>query len=440
MSFSAESPRYVSTRNEKKVVSFREALLSGLAPDGGLYVPTFIPHVPEAAWRDASSIAELGARVLPFWLGGEVPERDVMAITADALNFDAPVVRLGQGAWMDTYVLELFHGPTLSFKDFGARTMARLMNYFLQDQEEPLTILVATSGDTGSAVADGFAGQDKIRVVLLYPQGQVSPIQERQLIAKRPGVKALAVQGTFDDCQRMVKEAFVDPDLAHIPLSSANSINIARLLPQMLYYFWGYQRLNTPGTHFCVPSGNLGNLTGGILAALSGLPVPRFIAAHNANDFFPRHLAEGWMKFQSSVRTRSNAMDVGVPSNFERLQYLLQGEEMRRRIWGTSVTDAETLVTMRRVYEETGYVADPHTAVGLEAAQRFRRDSGEEAPIIVLSTADPAKFPETVQEALGIEPPMPERLSRLWQEDTSVEVTAPTLEALKEHVLAHVRV
>ncbi len=369
-----------------------------------------------------------------------MPERDVMAITADALNFDAPVVRLGQGAWMDTYVLELFHGPTLSFKDFGARTMARLMNYFLQDQEEPLTILVATSGDTGSAVADGFAGQDKIRVVLLYPQGQVSPIQERQLIAKRSGVKALAVQGTFDDCQRMVKEAFVDPDLAHIPLSSANSINIARLLPQMLYYFWGYQRLNIPSTHFCVPSGNLGNLTGGILAALSGLPVPRFIAAHNANDFFPRHLAEGWMKFQPSVRTRSNAMDVGVPSNFERLQYLLQGEEMRRRIWGTSVTDAETLATMRRVYEETDYVADPHTAVGLEAAQRFRRDSGEEAPIIVLSTAHPAKFPETVQEALGIEPPMPERLSRLWQEDTSVEVTAPTLEALKEHVLAHVRV
>lgn len=368
-----------------------------------------------------------------------MPERDIADIASDALNFDAPVVALESGPWSDTYVLELFHGPTLSFKDFGARTMARLMNYFLQDQEEPLTILVATSGDTGSAVADGFAGQEKIRVVLLYPKGQVSPIQEQQLITKRSGVQALAVQGTFDDCQRMVKEAFVDPDLAHVPLSSANSINIARLLPQMLYYFWGFRQVGSPDTHFCVPSGNLGNLTGGILATLSGLPVPRFIAAHNANDFFPRHLSEGWMTFQPSVRTRSNAMDVGVPSNFERLRHLLQGDELQRRIWGTSVTDTETLTTMRQVYEETGYVADPHTAVGLEAVQRYRKASGQAAPMVVLSTAHPAKFPETVRDALGIESPVPERLSRLWQEDTSVEEVAPALDALKEHILSHTR-
>ena len=262
-------PRYVSTRatNTRDTLSFQEALLAGLAPDGGLYIPTHVPSVSPDKWQDADSFASLGQQILWPWLASDLA-RDVDktafdALISDALNFPVPVQPLAD----DVFVLELFHGPTLSFKDFGARTMARLMNYFLQQQGRTLTILVATSGDTGSAVADGFAGLDNIDVVLLYPKGKVSNIQERQLITKRPGVQALAVQGSFDDCQRLVKAAFVDEDLAHLPLSSANSINIGRLLPQSLYYFWAIKTLQKQGidaANVCVPSGNLGNLTAGI--------------------------------------------------------------------------------------------------------------------------------------------------------------------------------
>ncbi len=430
---SQQYPRYVSTRGGGGVVSFEEALLQGLAPDGGLYVPDRVPAIDKAFLRANSNFAEMAARVLPFWLGGEVPEERLAAIAEDAFNFDVPVVPLEGGEWTGVYVLELFHGPTLSFKDFGARTMARLMSHFLRGRNERLTILVATSGDTGSAVADGFAGQEAIDVVLLYPGGQVSPVQERQLIAERPGVQAFAVQGTFDDCQRMVKEAFLDPELAGVRLSSANSINIGRLIPQSLYYQWAAAGFDE--VVFTVPSGNLGDLTGGVLAWLAGLPVGRFIAAHNLNDFFPRFLAGDGDDYRDSVRTLSNAMDVGVPSNFERLRALLSEDEMRRRIRGYRVTDPETLATMRKVYNETGYVADPHTAVGLEAARRYRAETRDDLPVIVLSTAHPAKFPETVREALGFEPPVPARLAALRDTPTSVLPLAPTVTALKEHLL-----
>jgi threonine synthase len=434
-------PAYISTRNPELRVGFREALLTGLAPDGGLFIPESIPSIPPSTWQEGASIAAIGRRVLPYWMGEAVPQDVLASIVDDALNFPVPLVPLKEGSWEGVHVLELFHGPTLSFKDFGARTMARLMSYFLKEQDgEPLTILVATSGDTGSAVADGFAGQENIRVVLLYPKGQVSPLQERQLIVRRPGVQALAVQGTFDDCQRLVKQAFMDRELDHLPLSSANSINIGRLLPQMLYYMWGFHQCGAGQAVFCTPSGNLGNLTGGMLAALSGLPVARFIAAHNANDFFPRHLTEGLTGFPPSVRTLSNAMDVGTPSNFERLLTLLEGTELRSLIWGASITDAETTASIGRVFEETGYVADPHTAVGLEAASRYRDAFGTDLPVIVLSTAHPAKFPETVQAATGRPPEAPENLTALWQSEVSVEEIAPTLNALKEHLLAGERV
>ncbi|ARA93053.1 threonine synthase [Rhodothermaceae bacterium RA] len=429
------SLRYRSTRSAEPLVSFREALLGGLAPDGGLYVPAAIPAVPESAWREAASFPDLAFNVLHRWLAGEVDAAALRALVADAFSFPVPVVPL-EGAWEGVYVLELFHGPTLSFKDFGARTMARLMGHFLQAEDTSLTILVATSGDTGSAVADGFAGQDRIQVVLLYPKGQVSPVQERQLIVERPGVQALAVEGTFDDCQRMVKAAFVDEELAVLNLSSANSINIGRLLPQMLYYLWASRSVDAPPV-VCVPSGNLGNLTGGVLAALSGLPVHRFLAAHNANDFFPKYLRGEADAFQPSVRTLSNAMDVGAPSNFERLSVLLGEAGMRDRIEGERVTDEETLDSMRRVYEESGYVACPHTAVGLEAARRYRQRCGTAHPVLVLSTAHPAKFPETVGRALGAEPALPERLSRLWHRPTRVATLPPTAEALRERLLAH---
>jgi len=425
--------RFVSTRGKAPALTFDEALLQGLASDGGLYIPERVPQLPSTVWRAARSFPEMAAEVLARWLQGVFPEETVSRVTAEALSFPVPLVPLGDGL----YVLELFHGPTLSFKDFGARTMARFAREVLRRRDERLLVLVATSGDTGSAVADGFAGLERVQVGLLYPYGQVSPVQERQLIVQRPGVQAFAVHGTFDDCQRLVKSAFADPDFSRVRLSSANSINVGRLLPQMLYYIWAVAEGGFDEVVFCVPSGNLGNLTGGVLAALSGLPVRRFIAAHNANDFFPRFLAGEGPAFGPSRRTLSNAMDVGAPSNFERLQALL-GASMPERIWGTSVSDKETLQTIRRVYETTGYLADPHTAVGLEAARRYREATGDRAPLVVLATAHPAKFPEVIRQALDFEPEAPEALARLWKQDVSVVHVEADLEALKAHLLPHV--
>lgn len=422
--------QYVSTRGGATPVPFSQALLLGLAPDGGLFVPTQIPRLPEL-WREASSFAELGEAVLMPWLQEEIPPETVRAIVRDALHFPVPLVPLQGAGWDGVHVLELFHGPTLSFKDFGARTMARLMQHFLQRRDEALTILVATSGDTGSAVADGFAGQDAVRVVLLYPKGQVSQVQEQQLITRRPGVQALAVEGTFDDCQRLVKAAFQAPERFAQKLSSANSINIGRLLPQMLYYIWAVAQGGFREVVCCVPSGNLGNLTGAMLAYLGGLPVQRFLAAHNANDGFPLFLGGVEDPFGDSKRTLSNAMDVGAPSNFERLTHLLTEDQLRALVWGTSVADEETLASMRRVYEATGYVADPHTAVGLEAVRRYRTQTGDTTPTIVASTAHPAKFPEVVEQALGLTPETPERLAALQEAPTQVRPLAPTLDALQ---------
>lgn len=435
MTITINPPRYFSTRatNTHDTLSFQEALLAGLAPDGGLYVPTHIPSINPKNWQDADSFATLGQQVLWAWLASDVDKPAFEAIVSDALNFPIPVHPLAD----DVFVLELFHGPTLSFKDFGARTMARLMNYFLQQQGRTLTILVATSGDTGSAVADGFAGLENIDVVLLYPKGKVSNIQERQLITARPGVQALAVEGSFDDCQRLVKAAFVDEDLAHLPLSSANSINIGRLLPQSLYYFWAIKTLQErgiDGVNICVPSGNLGNLTAGIVANAMGLPVNHFLAAHNANDFFPEYLhtkAEAYA-FKPTVATASNAMDVGAPSNFERLEHLL-GEPMRKRIWGMSVDDATTKTTLQH-YADAGYLACPHTAVGLHAVTQYRQQTGDTSPAVVLATAHPAKFPDVLRDT-GLIPPRVSALDELFERDTNVIPLAADPIALKDYLL-----
>jgi threonine synthase len=430
--------RYYSTRDpHKNPVRFEEALLKGLAPDGGLYIPERIPKIEPEAWLEARSIAEVGIAVLGTWLKDEIPAHDLESILRDALNFPCPLVPLSD----DLFVLELFHGPTLSFKDFGARTMARLMQYFLRQRGERRIILVATSGDTGSAVADGFAGQDNIEVVLLYPKGKVSEVQERQLITERPGVRSFAVEGTFDDCQRMVKEAFVDPELAHLPLSSANSINIGRLLPQALYYLWAAAQLHrhtrASKVNYCVPSGNLGNLTAGILAALMGQPVHRFIAAHNDNHFFPDFLqgkAQAY-QFHPTIATLSNAMDVGSPSNFERLYTLLGSEKLRAWVWGTSVSNEATLARMKAAHQTHGYVACPHSAVGLEAQARYRAQTADPTPTISLACAHPAKFPEVVFSALGQEPPPEQALQVLYNRPTRVQTIDPTLQALKASLL-----
>ena len=428
---------YYSTRDpQKRPVSFRHAVLTGLAPDGGLYIPAQIPRISDD-WKEATSLPELAVQVLTPWVGEELSWDKLSAITQDALEFPVPLVQLDDGLG----VLELFHGPTLSFKDVGARTMARLLNAFLEAKRDQLTVLVATSGDTGSAVADGFAGQDNINVVLLYPKGKVSAVQERQLTQPRPGVRTYAVTGDFDACQRLVKAAFTDPELRELGLSSANSINLGRLLPQSSYYFWAALQAEASGLEdavFCVPSGNLGNLTAGMLASKMGVDAPGFIAAHNANDFFPGFLASRYKHggFRDTISTLSNAMDVGAPSNFERLYALLgEGALKSGDLWSTSVSDEVTKTRLRQVFDRYGYIACPHTAVGFEAVARYREETGDDAPVIVLATAHPAKFERTVEAALGITLPSVAALGSL-NATTAVPTLPPTLEALKTELLA----
>ena len=427
---------YSSTRDpQKRPVSFREAVLSGLAPDGGLYIPERIPRL-EPGWQHAQRLAEAAQHALTPWVGDELSQTELNAITENALEFPVPLVKLDESLG----VLELFHGPTLSFKDVGARTMARLMNAFLRGSDEKLTILVATSGDTGSAVADGFAGQENVRVVLLYPKGMVSEVQERQLVQPRPGVRAYAVAGDFDACQRLVKAAFVDPELRELGLSSANSINLGRLLPQSSYYLWAALQARALGWEkpvFCVPSGNLGNLMAGLFASRAALDVPKFIAAHNANDFFPGFLGGRYHPagFRDTVPTLSNAMDVGAPSNFERLYALVGEDRLRQDVWSTSVSDEETKLRMRFVHERYGYVACPHTAVGLEAAVRYRGETGDDTPMIVLATAHPAKFEDAVKAALGTAPAKVPALEALKGPDKEAPALEPTLKALKRELL-----
>ncbi len=402
---------------------FRSALLAGLAPDGGLYVPDRLVPL-DRVWKKYASFVDLGHAMLYPYAEPDVSSDLLRKLLRDALSFPVPLVAL-KGKWEGVFVLELFHGPTQSFKDFGAQTMARLMEHMLG--EDPCTILVATSGDTGSAVAAAFSGRRSLRVVLLYPDGQVSPTQENQITLARPGVRAFRVGGTFDDCQRMVKTALAS-DLP-LRLSAANSINIGRLLPQMIYYAWAFASADLDGATVCVPCGNLGNLTAGVLAALKGLPITRFIAAHNANDGFPRYLAGGREPQGFSVRTLSNAMDVAKPSNFERLKYLVPA--MGTMIEGRTITDSSTLESIRRVYDETGYVCDPHTSVALEAVRGL-----PDRPALVLATAHPAKFPEVAKQALGWVPEAPEMLRAAARGKQRVEELEPSDAALVR-LLAH---
>lgn len=429
-----QSPTYTSTRGGEEGLLFKDALLSGLARDGGLFSPSHIVALAQADWQNNGGLSSIAGSVFSKWLGDAVPKQELELLLDDALNFPLSLVPLKGKSWDDVYVLELFHGPTLSFKDFGARTMARFISFFNRDEKEKLTILVATSGDTGSAVADGFSNQEAVQVVLLYPKGKVSPTQELQLVVEREGVETIAVEGTFDDCQRLVKEAFQDRALEHCRLSSANSINIGRLLPQMLYYFWAVAHCGFEAPVFCVPSGNLGNLTAGVMAHLSGLPVRRFIAAHNRNDFFPRYLNGEQVQFRDSVQTPSSAMDVGRPSNFERIQHLLPNGQSDRLIWADSVSDESTLDAMRDVYRETGYLADPHTAVGLECVKRYRQKTGDLHPCIVLATAHPAKFPEIVKQAIETEPETPKPLAELALRHKCVTPMPASYEAFKAYL------
>lgn len=430
--------RYYSTNGRSAPVSFREAALQGLAADGGLFLPMEIPRLDPAFFQHSGgmSFAELAEEVAAALLGDEIPRPALREMLRDTLAFDGPLVSLAPGL----SVLELFHGPTLAFKDFGARFMARVFSYLRQDEGRELTVLVATSGDTGSAVGQGFSAVPGTRVVLLYPSGKVSRVQEQQLTTMGGNVTALEVLGTFDDCQRMVKAAFRDDALrARLALTSANSINIARLIPQIFYYIFAYAQVTEKALPvvFAVPSGNFGNLTAGLIAQRMGLPVAHFIAATNGNDVVPAYLHSGLFRPRGSVRTLSSAMDVGDPSNFARMLALYDDdrERMADDIAGFSFTDEETLDGIRELFSRYGYVADPHTAVGYLGLTRYLHGADTTAQGIVLSTAHPAKFAEVVREALGREVALPERL-RACLERPKQAVTLPaTTAALRTFLL-----
>ncbi len=409
--------KFYSTNHQVRPATFREAIFKGLPDDNGLYMPERIPHFSESFFGGLSALSfdEIALQVMGPFVGDEIPAADLQEIVADAFNFEIPVKNLHD----KIYVLELFHGPTLAFKDFGARFMARVMGYFLRQEMRKVHILVATSGDTGSAVARGFLGVEGIHVTLLYPEGKVSKIQEQQLCTAGGNVTALEVEGTFDDCQKMVKKAFLDPELKkHVNLSSANSINIARLLPQSLYYFYAWGQVHSNGGEVCfsVPSGNFGDLSGGLLAKRMGLPVKKFIAATNVNDIVPQYLSSGVFTPRPSVRTLSNAMDVGNPSNFARMLDLYGGvrDAMAEDIIGISYTDAQTQETMKNVYDRYRYHLCPHSAIGYAGLRDKMRETGAEKGIF-LSTAHPSKFEDIVEPVTGIKPEMPLRLKRLME-------------------------
>lgn len=439
--------KFASASHPDEVVSFRDALFTGLAPDGGLYHPIGAPDLSTLvpSLERLHSFQEVAAESIAALLSPEMPADQARSLARRALPF-SPVLRR-----VDEHILllELFHGPTCAFKDFGAQFLAAAMEALLQGETRRIQILVATSGDTGGAVAHAFHGRANIDVVILYPSGRVSDLQEKQLTTLGGNVHALEVQGSFDDCQRLVKEAFQDGTLrTRLRLSSANSINIGRLIPQCLYYlFAGTRREELRGSAptICVPSGNFGNLTAGVYAWRWGLRVRGFIAATNVNDVVPVYLRSGRFDPRPSARTLSNAMDVGNPSNFERLKEVFQGswEKMASRIEGRTVTDARTLDTMRAVHAAHGLLVDPHTAVGYAAALDHLAESGQardaaesaEEQVIVLSTAHPAKFADVVSEATGIVPDMPERLAQCLRLPKQARQVGTTFRELSEYLL-----
>jgi threonine synthase len=421
--------KWVSTRGASPPVPFIDALFAGTAPDGGLYMPDRLEPLPPGAvdGLKGADIVEIGTRVGAHLLRDEITPEALRPLVADALDFPIPLVRVTDRI----HALELFHGPTLAFKDVGARTQARLLHHFTDGT--PLTILVATSGDTGSAVAQAFHQVPDTRVVVLYPAGHVSDVQEAQMASLGDNITALAMRGTFDDCQRLVKEAFADDDLrTHVWLTPANSINLGRLLPQTFYYFLTSQ-LEAPdgGPIVSVPSGNFGNLTAGLIAKRIGLAVRRFVAATNVNDAVPEYLRSGCYQPRESIRTVANAMDVGAPSNLERMQALYRGnlDSLRHDIAGFAYDDARIVAEIGEVYRRHGYLLDPHSAVAWLALNEYLAGDPQAHGVFV-ATAHPAKFREVVEPAIGRPVPLPPALADAIarpRHAISMDVDYPTL-------------
>lgn len=431
-----------STNNKDLRVSFKEAVFNSLPADKGLYMPVSIPVLDSEfiASLHKYSLPEIAFRVAKNILNGEIPDMELKRIIDDAINFDAPIVKLDD----QVHVLELFHGPSLAFKDFGARFMSRVMSYFLKAGEKELNVLVATSGDTGGAVALGFLGVPNTKVTILYPKGKVSPIQELQLTTNGGNINAIEIEGTFDDCQALVKQAFNDPELKEqFRLTSANSINISRLIPQTFYYFNAYAQLQRQGKTeviFPVPSGNFGNIGAGFLAWKMGLPVKQFIAATNINDTVPAFLQSGIYQAKPSVQTYSNAMDVGDPSNWVRIMDLFKRDtaSLKKVLTAYTFTDEQTLEAIQNVYNHQRYIMCPHTAIAWLAAKRWQKDHSEEnAELVILSTAHPCKFPDIFPAAIAARIDVPSQVQELkGREKLSVSL-GRDFAGFKKHLLSY---
>ncbi|AJW61931.1 Threonine synthase [Elizabethkingia miricola] len=428
--------KYYSTRG-KHSVNIQEAVLNGLADDGGLYMPAYIPQLPASFFENIEnkSLPEIGFEVAKLFLEDSVPDKVLKEMIDEVLNFDIPVVPVHN----NIYSLELFHGPTLAFKDVGARFMARLMSYYADGNA--MKVIAATSGDTGSAVAAGFYNVPGINVYILYPKGKVSPLQEKQLTTWGGNIKALEIEGTFDDCQALAKQLLADEGLQQHQVTSANSINIARLIPQSFYYFWAYAQLKKEHKNivFSIPSGNFGNLTAGLLAYKMGLPVNRFIASTNINNVVPQYLESGTYEARPSLSTVSNAMDVGNPSNFERMNDLFQEDvaKFREIISGYYFTDEETKATVQKVYKESGYLLDPHGAVAYLGLVQYQKEQQEDLNGVLLETAHPAKFIQTVEESILEKIEVPEKLSAFGKKEKVATLFPVDFQQVKAFIKQH---
>lgn len=429
---------YYSTNHHSPAATLQEAVVRGLAPDRGLYMPEHIHPLPSDFYDgiDRLSLPDIACRVADAFFGDDIPQDTLHELVRDTLSFDIPLVPV-TGC---IHSLELFHGPTLAFKDVGARFMARLLGYFIRREGAgEVNVLVATSGDTGSAVANGFLGVEGIRVYVLYPKGKVSEIQEKQFTTLGRNITALEVDGTFDDCQALVKDAFMDGELnARLRLTSANSINVARFLPQSFYYFHAYAQLKREGRAdnvvVCVPSGNFGNLTAGLFAARMGLPIGRFIAANNRNDIFYQYLRTGVYSPRPSIATIANAMDVGAPSNFARILDLYGNNHAAicADISGATYTDEQIADTVRTTWQQHHYLLDPHGACGFRALQEGLRE-GETG--IFLETAHPAKFKDTVEHIIGQPVDIPDKLRAFMQGTRRSVPMSKDFPAFKDYLL-----
>ncbi len=424
--------RYYSTNHNSETISFREATIKGQAPDKGLYFPESIPVLSKeflASFKQKSK-AQIAFEVIRPYVGDDIAEEDLFQICEHTVSFDFPLVKVSESISS----LELFHGPTLAFKDVGARFMSRCLGYFSKTDSRKVTVLVATSGDTGSAVANGFLGAEGVDVVILYPSGKVSRIQELQLTTLGQNITALEVKGTFDDCQQMVKQAFADAELnKKLFLTSANSINVARWLPQQFYYFYALQQWQGDEPPVvCVPSGNFGNICAGLLAAISGLPIKHFVAACNSNDVFTKYLQSGNFNSRQAVATISNAMDVGNPSNFVRILELFKSDFSRIQnfIHSYSISDTETAETISRVYKQYNYTLDPHGAVAFASLEKYLSQNPSNKGLF-LETAHPIKFGNVVETATGSPIEFPDSMKYLLHQKKKSVLIEATCEELK---------